>query len=155
MIIMNIKSSAPELDIEKTDSYRRHQRQRFWQILTPLGLSVLLILVLAVMVVMTATTTEVGGAVSQWADTSLIWLSMPVLIFAIITILILVGLIVLVARILNIVPVYTFLGQQYSNWIAVKVKYWLNKLVEPLIAVRSFRAAVGAFFSALLGRSKK
>ena len=155
MIIMNIKSAATELDIEKTNSYQRHQRQRFWQILTPLGLSVLLILALAVMVVMTATKTEVGGVVSQWADASLIWLSLPALTFAIITILILVGLIVLVARILKIVPFYTFLGQQYSNLIALKVKYWSNKLVAPLIAVQSFRAAVRGFFSALLGRSEK
>jgi len=149
------KKSTLESELDHSESYQRHKKQRFWQILAPVGLGVLLMLAIAAMVVLTATGTIAGGSVSQWADTSFIWLIIPVMLFAIVFTLIIIGLIYLLAQVLNILPQYTFLVQQYVNLFEIQVKYWTRKIVSPVISIGSFTAAVEAFFSALSGRVEK
>ncbi len=151
---MDTHNSKNETEIQKSHSYQRHQRQRFWQIFLPVALALLLILLIAIMIVMRAVETEPGEIVSQWADASLIWLIMPMLLFAIVAALVLVGLIYAFARLLNIVPDYTFLAQQYVALASAKIQLYADKLVEPIIAVRSVLATVNAFFEAAFGRSK-
>ena len=147
------KKSTLESELQNSESFLRHKKQRFWQILTPVGLGVLLILAIAAMVIITATGTDAGGPVSQWADTSFIWLIMPVMVFAIVVTLIIIGLIYLLAQVLNILPQYTFLVQQYANLFEIQVKYWSRKIVSPIITIGSYAAVVKAFFKALTGRS--
>lgn len=151
---MDTHSSTTKSEIQNRASYRRHNKQRFWQILAPVGVGVMLALTLAVLVILTATRGDTGGRISGWADTSFIWLILPVMLIAIIGTLVIGGLIYLVGRVLNILPSYTYLGQQYSGLISAQVKYWSNKVVEPSIAVKSFMAGVGRFFNRLFGRSK-
>lgn len=147
------KKSTLESELQSSESYLRHKKQRFWQILTPVGLGVLLILAIAVMVVMTAKGTDAGGPVSHWADASFIWLIIPVMLFAIVVTLVIIGLIYLVTQVLNILPQYTFLVQQYAKLFEIQVKYWSRKIVSPIISIVSYAAVVDAFFKALTGRS--
>lgn len=149
------KKSTLESELQSSESYLRHKKQRFWQILTPVGLGVLLILAIAAMVVLTATGTDAGGPVSQWADTSFIWLILPVMLIAIVVTLVIFGLIYLVVKVLNILPQYTFLVQQYANLFEIQVKYWSRKIVSPIISISSYAAVVDAFFKALIGRTDK
>ncbi len=139
---------------QESASYQRHKKQQFWQILTPVGLGLLVTLVIVALVIRATLLTDAGGPVSQWADLSLIWLLMPVMLFAIIATLILIGLIYLVARLLKIVPTYTFVVQHYTRLITTQVMHWADKLVTPIISFDITKARVGAFLSALAGRSK-
>lgn len=156
METLNTRSQVkPRFDFQESQSYARHQKQRFWQILTPVGLGVLLFLVLAVMIVLTANRSGAGGPVSQWADTSLIWLSLPVLGFALISLVVLIGLIYLLAKVLKILPGYTHFAQHYVTLFSTWIKAWSDRVVAPVIGVRTFRARISAIFSSLFGRKKQ
>lgn len=130
--------------------YQRHQKQKFWQIMLPVILGILLVLVLIALVILTAVGGDPSGQVSVWADTSLIWMILPVMAFAVVSVLILGGLIYLLAKLLKIVPAYTSLVQNYAELIAAWVKYIANKIVSPFIAVKSAQAATSKFFEKLL-----
>ncbi len=139
----------------QSKSYLKHRQQRAWQILLPIWIGVVVILVGVVMVVLTAVGEAPGGVVSAGADTSFIWLSLPVLFFALVFGLILFGLIYLMAKLLNILPVYTHLGQQYADLMAAQVKYWANLAVKPILATASFLAKVSALFHGVFGHPKQ
>lgn len=151
---METQTPSNMAEIPKSESYKRHQRQRFWQIIAPVGFGVVLILVIIALIISTAVGTGAGGPVSQWADTSLIWLSLPVLLFALVLALILIVMIYLVARILKILPDYTFLAQHYVNLISGFIQTWSDKLVAPMIAFRGFSASVAALLGSLFGPRK-
>ena len=136
-------------------SFRRHQQQRFWQILTPIILGGLFTLAAAVLMVLSLTGTVSGINLSQTADTSLIWLILPVMVFGIFFTLLLFGLIYGMVRLLNILPQYTFLVQQYAALIEAKIKLWARKGMEPIISIKSISAVVGAFFKNLFAFGRK
>ncbi len=129
----------------ESPSFRRHQKQRFWQILTPIILGSLITLAAAVLMVLTLTGKVSVGNLSQIAAVSTIWLIMPVMVFGILLTLLLLGLIYLAARVLNILPQYTFLVAQYAALIEAKIKLWTIKGTSPIISIKSIGAAVGAF----------
>lgn len=153
MNTMEKQNSRFNSAFQNSASFQRHKKQQFWQILTPVGVGLLMTLVIVALVIRAALLTDAGGPVSQWADISLIWLLMPVMLFAILATLILIGLIYLVARLLKILPTYTFLVQYYTTLISTQVRQWTDKLVRPIISFESIKASVGAFFSALSGPS--
>jgi hypothetical protein len=138
----------------QSKSYLRHRKQRLWQILIPVWLGILLILAVAALVVWTASGSGPGGVISAGADTAIIWLILPVLFFAFVGGVILLVLIYLLAKVLGILPSYTYLGQQYAELIAAQVTYWANLAVKPIFAVRGFLAGARTLFDGLFGRSK-
>ena len=151
---MNRDISKQHVEFKQNTSYHLHKKQRFWQILFPVGLGVLLILVLVVLVILTSVHGDAQGEVSILADASMIWLILPVLIFAVVMTVILLGLIFLLAKVLHILPSYTSQAQYYVELFSSKVKYLAGKLTEPIIKVRSIGATINAIFTALFGRSR-
>ncbi len=143
----NINSST------QSKSYLRHRKQRLWQILIPVWVGIFLILAVGALVVWTASGASPGGSISTGADTAIIWLILPVLFFAFLGGLVLLTLIYLLAKVLDILPSYTYLGQQYADLIAAQVKYWANLAVKPVLAASGFMAGVRAFFGNLFGDS--
>lgn len=135
----------------KTASYQRHQRQSFWQIIVPVGFGTLLILAILALVIHKEVSADAGGLVSQWADISLIWLILPALLFALLLILILVGMIYLLARLLKIVPGFTFKVQYFIGHVPDYVESFADKLVAPIIAVKGAGATVSALFGSIFG----
>ncbi len=152
--LMEKQFSASSFQSVNGPSIQRHHRDKFWQILFPLILGVLLILGMAVIVVLTATRSTAGGSVSQWADASLLWLILPVMMIAIFGIVVLLGLIYLVAKLINILPTYTNLVQVYAELIAGKVSLVTRKILSPFVNLSSTNAGVKGFFSALFGKSR-
>ena len=138
-----------------SSSFRRHQRQRFWQILTPIILGGLITLAAAVLMVLSLTGTVSGINLSQTADTSLVWLILPVLIIGVFFGSLLLSMIYLIARLLNVLPQYTFLVQQYAALIEAKIKLWAQKGMAPIISIKSINAAVGAFLKNLFSFVRK
>jgi hypothetical protein len=151
---MDIHTSPTITEPPITDSYQRHIRQRFWQIIAPVGFGILLVLVILALVIRTAVGTDAGGPVSQWADASVIWLSLPVLLFSLVLVLILFGMIYLLARLLKILPGYTHLMQHYVYLAAGFIAAWADKLVAPFISVKGFSASVSAFVGSLFGQRR-
>ena len=66
-----------------SSSLQRHKKQRFWQIMAPILLGGLVTLAAAVLMVLALTGTVGGISLSQYADTSLVWLILPVLVLGV------------------------------------------------------------------------
>lgn len=148
---METHTPTQTAEYSKTASYQRHRRQSFWQIIAPVGFGTLLVLVILALVILRAVGTDSGGQVSQWADTSLIWLILSTLLFALLLTLILVGMIYLLARLLKIVPGFTFKIQHYVGLVPVYVESFADKLVAPMIAMKGVGATVSALFGSIFG----
>lgn len=151
---MNTHTPTQMAEIPQTESYLRHRQQRFWQVLAPVGFGVLVILVILGLVISTAVVTDAGGPVSQWADTSIIWLSLPALMFAMVMALLLIGMIYLMARLLQVLPGFTFTIQYYVDLGTDFVVTMADKVVAPIIAVKSASATVSALFGSIFGRRR-
>jgi hypothetical protein len=136
-------------------SIHRHHRDRTWQILFPIIVGFLLIIAAGVFVILTASGTSTGASVSQWADISSIWLILPVIMFTLFGTMVLAALIFLMAKLLNILPFYTDLVQQYAGLITARINLAMRKMVNPVVSARSVRAGVNGFFKALLGLKRK
>lgn len=151
---MNVHTPSNLTELSPSLSYARHQRQKFWHIIVPVGLGVLLILVILGLVIAATVGTDGAESVSQWADTSMIWLSLPILLFALVLALILILMIWLLARLLKILPQYTSTAQHYAGVIAYFLRTRADKLVAPIIAVRGFSTKMSALMNALVGRRR-
>ena len=127
----------------QSSSFRRHQKQRFWQILAPIILGGLATLAVALLMVLTLTGTVSGGNLSKIAATSTIWLILPLLFFGVLLAVLLLGMIFLAARALNFLPPYTFLVQQYAALVEAKIKLWTIKATSPIITIKSIGASLG------------
>jgi len=146
----SIRPTSPQ-----SASYQRHRRQKFWQILAPVIFSGLLVLAVVVLMILSITGVKTGIAVSQWADTSLIWMLLPVIFLAIIMSLILFVMIYGLARLLRILPSYTGLIQGYVRRYATVIGQGSQKVLTPIIKMKSYRAGMSAVFSSLFRRSGK
>jgi hypothetical protein len=153
--IMDEKMNVTKYDWRQNPSYRKHKKQRFWQIFFPIGLGIAMILTLVAWIILTAVGSSGAGEISTWADTSLIWLILPALLFAFIAAMFLFVLIYFVRWMTKVLPPYSAILQHHSRQIAKKTRTLSDKLVAPMITTQSVKARVLAFFSALSGRSKK
>ena len=152
---MNKQFSISNIRRIKSPSIERHQRQKIRQIFLPLACIVVIIMGVCVLVILAASRSTPGGAVSQWADTSAIWLIMPVMMFTVIGAVVLGGLIFLLARLLKILPQYSNLVQNYAGLIAARVGLVTHKMVTPILSYRSTLAGLKGFLSSLLGIRQK
>jgi len=94
-------------------------------------------------------------SLTQLSDTALIWLIAPGLFFALITVVILGGLIYGIAKLTGILPRYTGMAQYYVGLVPVQIKKWSDKAVSPILAVESTSARFRKFWSALTRRSPR
>lgn len=119
---------------------RAHQRQSFWQITVPFGVAFLLILLLAGGTIWSAATGL--GEVSRWADISLIWLVSPQFVLLLIPLVFLSGMVLLITKLLTLLPRYTRLVQDWMLTVHHVVRMYSDKVVEPVLRFRGFKASV-------------
>ena len=118
-----------------------HKREVFWQITFPLIVGVVIALILAVLVLISATS---GGSIKQAADAALICLIVPLMFFT------LIGMIIFGATAFGLVKAnqeLPFLAKRMHGGFEV-VRYQIqvgsDKVVEPILKIRSFFASLGA-----------
>ena len=124
-------------ELKHRPSWRRHQKQRFWQIVLPITLAGVLVLGALALLVLTAARGDPGGQISSMADASLIWTILPIILTAVVGAVVLMALVYLLARLLRVLPTYTSLVQYYFAVAESQVKKWSDKVVSPFIAVKS------------------
>jgi hypothetical protein len=122
-------------------SLAAHHNQALWQIFIPLGVAVAAILALLVGVIITAAspTPDVTN-LSRWADTSMIFLSTPVIVGCFFIVVVVAALVYLMARLLKLLPPYTQLAQAYVYYASSLVRYWFDRIVSPVISLRGYWA---------------
>lgn len=128
------------------ESYRRHRKQVWRQIILPMALAVALMLVLTVLLIIV--TARGSEDVGRWAAISTIWILLPVLLAGLVVFVLLVGLIYLMARLLGVLPTYTGLAQDYVQLGALYVQRFTEAAVKPIFAVDG----LAAYFKAIFGR---
>ncbi len=101
-------------------SYRKHRRQVAWQILLPVLLAGVLLVVAAILV--SLGTFRANGDVGRWAAISTMWLSLPVMIGALVMLVLFVGLAYLLARAAGFIPPYTLQAQLFTAKMAAAAR---------------------------------
>ena len=88
----------------------------------------------------------VGGReeVSRWADVSIIWLIGPQLIFLLIFLMLLSALAFGLIKLIEILPRYTRVVQDFMLLVSLRVREIADRAVEPLLRVHSTRASFDA-----------
>jgi hypothetical protein len=126
------------------ESYLKHRRDLRWKILAPvIAASVLCVLCSAMVYVATF---GYGGDVTLWAEISEIYLAIPTIIFLIVLFALVGGLVFLLARLLSILPRYTFLAQDYSHKIKIYVRRGADYAARPVIFLDSLGASINRIF---------
>jgi len=130
-------------DLSHLDSptLRAHKRQRFWQILAPIILVVLLAVVIGVF-----TARAEAGQTRLWADVATIWLVAPLMLFALLCLAVLGGMIYAIARLTQVTPRYTLQAQDFFFRLAGGVKRGADMAVKPVVWLEQARAALKSLF---------
>jgi len=90
------------------------------------------------------------GTTSRLSNVSQMWLILPVLFFALLTLAVLIGLVYLFTRLLGVLPGYMCIAQDFVALTSWRVRHVLDAAVEPLLKVKSFTASVRRARSAVL-----
>jgi uncharacterized integral membrane protein len=114
----------------------KHRKQTFWQIWVPLCVSILVVLFLAVLAAISAG----NPAVTELSQLSTVYLVTPVLIIGFVVFVMLAAVIYGLSKLLNILPVYTRMVQGFFRQMAVFVRIWSDKTVQPVLAIRTWWA---------------
>jgi hypothetical protein len=130
-------------------SIDQHNRQRFWQIIFPIVLFSLLIIIVSGFTIF-------AGAVSDrlWADISIIWLVIPVLMFSLVIIAILAGLIYLMTRLTKVTPNFTRRVQNLFSRLEKGTRKIADSSVQPILWVEQFKYSMRKFLNTV-GLGKK
>jgi hypothetical protein len=136
---MDTQSRSNHLE-RNPKTHAEHRRESFWQITLPLVIGILLILAAVGAIIFSATQpmTDVG----RWAGVSLMWLILPSLFFALLLLILLIGLVYLVSYLLRLIPHYALIVQLYFEAGKAKISQVANMIVEPLLRMRSTWAAM-------------
>ena len=125
-------------------SYLKHRKELIWKIIFPVVLST--VLCLALIVLIYYATFYDNGDVARWAAVSTIWIVIPIIIGLLIILALLGGLVYLMARLLNVTPMYTGLAQDYVNKAVVYIKRATEAIIKPVIQFNGVLASITAFF---------
>ena len=126
------------------ESYRNHRRQLAWQIILPITLT--MILCIALIVLINVATFRDGGDVGRWAAISTIWIVVPIMIGSLIVLALLGGLVYLMAKLLNIMPTYTGMAQDYVHIAVGYIKRGADAVVKPVFFIDGLGASIRVFF---------
>jgi uncharacterized membrane protein YedE/YeeE len=132
---------APKLPERNPVTYQNHRKEVLWQITIPAIVGILVIVGLLVLVLLVP-----GGAEghSRWADISLIWLILPILVLALVLLLIFGGLAYAIVKLIGIIPPYTRKAQDAVDRAGAAVRRASDAAVEPVLRAKSFSASVRA-----------
>ncbi len=120
-------------------TYKIHRTQTAWQIYLPLAVGLIVVVVFAVFTGLAST----EGA-SRWADISLIFLIIPVMMVTLLFLAFTAGLIYIVVKLLQEIPVYTRQAQEMIQMVSQRVRKGTDLAVEPVLRIHGFRAALRA-----------
>jgi hypothetical protein len=144
---MNVKlpELAERLKTSPTHySYLKHRKQVMRQIILPVLLSALVLV--AIVTWVGFATFNQGGDVGRWAAISTMWVSGFILFGGLITFAILAGLIYGMWRLLNALPYYTGIAQDYIFIARSYIIRGADMVSKPIIALNGWLETAKAFF---------
>jgi predicted PurR-regulated permease PerM len=118
------------------ESMLKHRRDMQRQIILPIVLATLLALAAGVLAGLAAAGYNPG--VSMWADISIIWMIIPMMLMALIIVALLVATIQGLSQLIKKTPHYTAIAQGYVWWLNAEIQIWTNKLVQPVLTFKTW-----------------
>ena len=125
------------------ESYKRHRKEIIWQIILPMVLTA--ILFIALVVLLNIATFRDNGDVARWAAVSTIWISIPIIIMAMVFLAVLGGIVYLLMRLLQIAPIYTGKAQDVAHKVEGYIRRAADAVAKPIIALNGIGASIQAF----------
>jgi hypothetical protein len=125
----------PELRPER-ESYVKHRRDVNTKILLPVILVALVGVGLAALSIFAVTVSS--PAVSLWADIAAIWVIIPMMLLMLVILALTIAVVYGLNRLLKISPRYTGIAQEYALWFNAQVSIWADRIVKPVLAIRSW-----------------
>ena len=139
MLTMTINETPNPEPNPKTQA--AHKREAFWQITFPLIVGLILVLALAVLTVLSATGI---GPIGQAGDAALIFLIIPLMLVTVLFVIVFGAIAFGIAKLNSSLPVYTRRAQDVFEMIRLQVQAGSDKVVEPVLKIRSFFAKLEA-----------
>ncbi|NPV77225.1 MAG: hypothetical protein HPY59_12740 [Anaerolineae bacterium] len=140
---MKKKGSSTEI----FSTYQQHKRQATWQIILPLILAAAILLAIGVLASIGTFNEPALG--TRWAGISMIILIIPILlgggIFAVLITVLIYGL----AKLYQVVPIYSLIARSYALKSAFFVRQWSDRMVRPFFLPKIIQASLHSFFSSL------
>lgn len=130
-------SFPPGIKERNPITHKIHRAQTAWQIYLPLIMG----LIIAVAFAALAGFASAEGA-SRWADISLIFLIIPVVMMTLLVLAFTAGLIYVVVKLLQIIPVYSYQALDFIQLVSRRIHKGADLAVEPILRVHGFRAAL-------------
>ena len=118
-----------------------HKRQLAWQILVPFLAATVILLAVAVLVASGA-----AGTNRPWADVSIIWMIIPLLLVALVMVTGLSFLIYGIARLLKVTPKYTAKAQFYVAQAAAGTRKLADGATKPVVWFQQAGAVFKSIF---------
>jgi hypothetical protein len=135
-----MKRSPIRHRIQDHPSYQLHRRQMWTQILLPILLATLIFV--GVIVITSMATFRDHGGVARWAAISTIWLVMPVMLAGLIFLIVLLALIYLLARLIGLIPPYSYQAQRIVYRIEGNIKRGTEMILRPALFVDTIRSQI-------------
>jgi hypothetical protein len=126
------------------ESYLKHRKDLTWKIIFPVVLSSVLCIGLIVLINIAAF--RDGGDVARWGAISTMWIAIPIMIGMLIFLALLVGIVYLLARLLNILPTYTAMVQDFFYKVESYARRAADAVARPVILINSIGASISRFF---------
>lgn len=129
-------SQPPSLPERNPVTHQKHRGEVLWQITLPLAIGGVYVLVTTIIAI-----SGEREAVSLWADISLVWLILPIIVITLVFTLILAALLYGVTRLLGALPLYARQAQNIFTLIGVRVRKGADAAVEPVLRIQGLLAA--------------
>jgi hypothetical protein len=126
------------------ESYLKHRKDLVWKIIFPMVLSS--VLCLGLIVLINIATFGGGGDVARWAAISTMWIAIPTMIGMLIVLALLGGIIYLLAKLLNIMPPYTAMVQDFFYKVESYAKRGADAAAKPVISINAVAAGIQRLF---------
>jgi hypothetical protein len=87
-----------------------------------------------------------GGDVQRWADISTMWIAIPFMLEMLVVLAVVVGLVYVMAKLLDITPRYTVIAQDFMHKVVSYVKHFADAAAKPVISINSIGASISRLF---------
>ena len=122
-------------------SIKRHHQQRLWQIILPIILVSLIIFSIGVYYVAAE-----GSPTQVWADISIIWIILPLLVIFLLVFILLVGMIYLLYKVNRNTPLVTDRIQKIFSLIQQRSLDAADTIVKPVLWINQSQAGIVRLF---------
>lgn len=137
-----------EKAILKRDAQVRHQQQFVWQILTPVLITLLIVLAILILLISSAGTA--ASTNEKWADISTIFMLLPTLLFGLLTLAVILLFAWLIDKLRKTIPPYTSRVSHVAEKASQITDRVTDKGLSPFIYIRSYISGAQRLFSLII-----